>query len=70
MTDRVCTGVNNKEKVAKLEVYKSEHIVNIYNRLKKRNFKLGKYNIFMITDPKVKIVMTVEIEDKIVNHLI
>lgn len=70
MIDRVCTRVNNKEKVARFEVYKSEHIVNIYNRLKNRNFNVGKYNIFMITDPKVRIVMAQEIEDKIVNHLI
>ena len=70
MTDRVCTRVNNKEKVARFEIYKSEHIVNIYNRLKNRNFELGKYNIFMITDPKCRIVMAQEIEDKIVNHLI
>ena len=70
MTDKVCSKVRNKDKVNKFETYKSEHIINIYNRLKNRDLRLEKYNIFMITDPKCRIVMAQEIEDKIINHLV
>ena len=70
MTNKVCTRVKNKEKVNKFENYKSEHIYSIYKRLNERNLNIGKYNIFMITDPKCRIVMAQEIEDKIINHLI
>ena len=70
MTDKVCTRVRNKEKVNKFETYKMEHILSIYKRLNERDLNVGKYNIFMITDPKARIVMAQDIEDKIINHLI
>ena len=70
MTNKVCTRVKNKEKVNKFENYKAEHIYNIHKRLNENNLNIGKYNIFMITDPKCRIVMAEDIEDKIINHLI
>ena len=70
MTNKVCTKVKNKDKVNKFETYKSEHIFNIYKRLNTKNLNVGKYNIFMINDPKCRIVMAQNIEDKIINHLI
>jgi hypothetical protein len=47
-----------------------EHICNIKKRLDNRDFRFDRYNIFMITDPKARIVMAEELEDKIINHLI
>lgn len=70
MTNKVCSTVSNKEKVEKFELYKTEHIINIRNRLLNKSVSLGKYNIFFITDPKVRVVAAQEIEDKIINHLI
>ena len=70
VANRVCTRVKNKDKVDNFEMYKSEHIINIHNRLKNMDKNLGKYNVFMITDPKFRVVMSQEIEDKILNHLI
>ena len=70
MTNKVCKNVKNKNKVNKFETYKSEHIFNIYKRLNEKNQCWERYNIFMITDPKCRIVMAQEIEDKIINHLV
>ena len=70
MTDKVCSRVRNKRKVCIFENYKAEHIYNIYQRLNNKCLDIGKYNIFMITDPKCRIIMAQEIEDKIINHLI
>ena len=70
MTDKVCSRVRNKRKVDKFETYKSEHLLNIKNRLESKNIKIEKYNIFMINDPKYRIIMSLDIEDKIINHLI
>lgn len=70
MTNKVCSTVSNKRKVEKFELYKTEHIINIRNRLLNQNLHLGKYNIFLITDPKCRVVAAQEIEDKIINHLI
>lgn len=69
MTDKVCSRVRNKRLVDRFEVYKSEHIINIKNRLESRNVMFDKYNIFMITDPKCRVIMSLNIEDKIINHL-
>jgi len=70
MTDKVCSRTKNKKKVYNFELYKFEHIYNIYRRLKNRNIGPIKYNIFMISDPKCRIIMAQELEDKIINHLI
>ncbi len=70
MTDKVCSRTKNKKKVYNFELYKFEHIYNIYRRLKNRNIGPIKYNIFMISDPKCRIIMAQELENKIINHLI
>jgi len=70
MTNKVCSTVSNKQKVGKFELYKTEHIINIRDRLLNQNLNFGRYNIFLITDPKCRVVAAQEIEDKIINHLI
>lgn len=70
MTNLVCSKVRNKRKVGIFELKKSEHIINIKNRLESRDFNFSKYNIFMISDPKYRIIMNTTIEDKIINHLV
>ena len=70
MTNKVLSRTRNKKKVELFEKHKIEHICNIKRRLDNKDFRFGKYNIFMITDPKARIVMAEDIEDKIINHLI
>lgn len=70
MTDKVLSKVKNKERREKFYLYYSEHIINIKNRLENKNINLGKYNIFLITDHKWRVIMSQSIEDKIINHLI
>lgn len=70
MTNKILSKTRNKKKVELFEKHKIEHICNIKRKLDNRDFRFGKYNIFMISDPKARIVMAQEIEDKIINHLI
>lgn len=70
MTEVVLKNVKDKKKVDRFESKKMEHIINIKNRLESRNFNFDRYNIFMISDPKYRIVMSQNIEDKIINHLV
>ena len=70
MTDKVLSKVKNKDRREKFLLYYSEHIINIKNRLISKNINLGKYNIFLIKDPKCRVIMSQSIEDKIINHLI
>ena len=70
MTDVVLKNVRNKKLVDKFERCKMEHIINIKKRLENRDFRFDRYNIFMISDPKYRVVMSQNIEDKIINHLV
>lgn len=57
----------NKNKIYKFEEYYTSNISNVFKLLK--NYKVGKYNIFLIKDPKYRIIMSQNINDKIINHL-
>ena len=70
MCDLVCSKVRNKEKSEKFMLYKPEHIINIRNKLISKNLNFSRYNIFLITDPKSRVIMSQSIEDKVINHLI
>lgn len=70
MCDLVCSKMKNKEKAEKFMLYKSEHIINIRNKLMSKNLDFSKYSIFLITDPKCRVIMSQSIEDKVINHLI
>lgn len=60
----------NKNKLYIFERNKMQNINNIYNELISDNYYPGKYNIFIIKDPKYRIIMSLSIKDKIVNHYI
>ena len=60
----------NKRKIYYFEKNKMENITSIYNSLVNNTYSPGKYNIFLIRDPKYRIVMSLSVRDKIVNHYI
>lgn len=60
----------NKEKLCKYEVYLGSNIINILNILRNKKYKHSTYNIFIIREPKYRIIMSEKLNDKIVNHLI
>lgn len=57
----------NKNKIYKFEEYYTSNISHVFKLL--NNYKVGKYNIFLIKDPKYRIIMSQNINDKIINHL-
>lgn len=66
----VCKNTKNKKKVAILKEYKSIYISRIYNILKNKHYKVGNYNIFIIYEPKKRLIVSQNMQDKIVNHLV
>lgn len=71
MYDKVIKkNTKNKVKIEEFENYYSENMVTIKNVLKSKNYVPGKYNIFFIKEPKLRIIMSQNIEDKIINHLV
>ena len=63
-------NTKNKIKIEKFENFYSENIKEIKEELINYSYIPGKYNIFMIREPKVRIIMSQSIKDKIVNHLV
>ena len=60
----------HKQKLLKYELFYSSNLINLLNKLKNKTYKHGKYNIFIIKDPKIRVIMSENMEDKIINHLI
>ncbi len=66
----ISKNVKNKHKVYMFEKNKFQNINRIINVLRTNNYNGGKYNIFLIKEPKHRIVMALDISDKIINHFI
>ena len=63
-------GCGNKRKLYNFERYKMRNINLVYNVLLSDSYKIGRYNIFLIKYPKYRIVMSLNMNDKIINHYI
>lgn len=60
----------NKKQIEKFNDFYSINIVGIYNDLNSKVYQVGNYKIFKIYEPKERIIMSLNIRDKIVNHLV
>ncbi len=68
--NEVCKNTRNKRKVELFKEYKCLYITRIYNILEKREYKPGKYNIFTIYEPKERTIISQNMQDKVINHLV
>lgn len=68
--EHIRVKTKNRKKICKFECFKGSNLLNILNILKVNKYKHGKYNIFIIKEPKYRIIMSEKLNDKIVNHLI
>ena len=60
----------NKRAIMNFEYNLNTNIFSILTRLYKRKYKFSNYRIFLINDPKYRIIMSENINDKLVNHLV
>ncbi len=68
--NEVCRNTNNKKKVQNYKQYKSIYISRIYNVLNNKTYKVGKYNVFTIYEPKERRIVSLNLQDKVINHLV
>lgn len=68
--DEVCRNTKNKRKVNAFKEYKCIYISRIYNTLKNRTYKVGPYNVFKIYEPKERRIVSQNMFDKTINHLV
>ncbi len=60
----------NKKKLCNFEVNLGSNVLNMLNMLKNKKWKHNTYNVFIISEPKYRIIMSEKLNDKIVNHLV
>ena len=60
----------NKKEAYKYFLNLNQNIIDVLERLKNKSYVFDKYKIFLITEPKYRLIMSEKVEDKIVNHLI
>ena len=64
--------LNTKNKI-KLERFENNYVSNmiyIKNTLENKSYIPGKYNIFLIKEPKLRLIMSQNVFDKIINHMV
>ena len=65
--NEISKNVKNKNKLIKFERHKLENIINICNCINE-NYFIKHYNIFLVYEPKVRVIMSLNIHDKLINH--
>lgn len=70
MFHKIKRNCKNKEAVYNFRLNLNTNIFNILTKLYKGEYKFSYYRIFMIRDPKYRIIMSENIPDKLVNHLV
>lgn len=63
-------NTKNRGKLHKFELFYSSNIISILTVLKHKNYTHSNYNIFLVHEPKYRIIMSEIMSDKVVNHLI
>ena len=66
----VCKNCRSVSKKTKFSYFSNSNIFDIYNKLNNFNYTFYKYKIFIIKDPKYRVIMSDTIYDKIVNYII
>ena len=67
---RIRINTKNKTKLEKFEYNYVTNMKYIKELLESKTYIPGKYNIFIIREPKVRLIMSQDIIDKTINHLI
>ena len=63
-------NTKHREKLFRYEMFYLSNIIQIKWLLEMKKYKHEPYNIFLIQEPKYRIIMSEQLKDKIINHLI
>ena len=63
-------NVKNKRILYNFQKKKELYILPMYNELVNNTYNGGKYNIFLIHKPKIRVIMSQSVYDKTINHYI
>jgi len=63
-------NTKHRKKLINFELFYNANIVRTLDKIKDKNYHHSKYSIFLIYEPKARIIMSENIYDKIINHLV
>ena len=66
---QVRINTKNRHKIYKFDNFYTVNLCNIHNLLE-NGYKCGRYNIFLIRENKYRVIMSQQIGDKVINHLV
>lgn len=66
----IVVNSKHKDKLVLYSMFKTANFSLIFDNLKERNYRHNKYNVFLITEPKSRLIMSESVTDKLVNHLV
>lgn len=67
---QIRVNTKNKAKIRKFEDFYSINLSRVKKIINDKNYVPGKYNIFLIKEPKYRIIMSQNISDKLINHVV
>ena len=67
---KIKVNTKNKSKIERFDEHYTSNLARIKYMLDNKIYKPYKYNIFLVREPKVRLIMAQSITDKIVNHLV
>ena len=62
-------STKNKKEVIDFSLNLNQNLLDILRKLNNRCYSFGRYCIFLIREPKYRLIMSEKMSDKIVNHL-
>ena len=68
--EEIQKNVKNKKKLYRFELYSEEYFLSMKEELENNTYDGGKYNVFLIYRPKIRVIMSQSIYDKTINHYI
>ena len=66
----ICRNTKNKGRVANFREYKCIYLSRVYNILESKSYKPGPNIVFTICEPKERRIVSQNMQDKLVNHLV
>lgn len=67
---KIMINTKHRSKIFEYNIFYCCNLITILNKLSYRNYSHSEYNIFLIKEPKLRVIMSEKLEDKIVNHLV
>ena len=68
--NEICRNTRNKKRVANFKEYKCIYISRVHEILVNKAYKPGPYTVFTIYEPKERRIVSQNMPDKLVNHLV